>query len=454
MQADLHGRGAAHLREGPRPHRHDAGQPRAARRRRSSTQAFAVGKKVDALQRDGQVRSRCRSRLQHALFDRLVFSKVRDALRWPGALLHLRRRRAQPRHRRVVPRRRHPDPRGLRPDRDRRPARSSTTPTTTRSAPSARSSPAAEVRLGEDDEIQITGPGVMDGYHNLPDETAKTLTEDGWLRTGDKGALDADGFLTITGRIKELFKTSGGKYIAPPAIEAQVQGASAPTPASSWSSATSATTASRWSPSTPTRSPTGPRRTASPASTTPRSSADPKTREMVAGLRRRAQRPAQPLGDDQEVRAARPRPHRRVRRADPVDEGQAQRRRGQLRRPDRQAVRLIARCQAPSSLTRRRGDPALSASTCTCRSARCAAATATSTPTPPPSSGAAGRRRRTPGTPSPRSRIGRAALGPDRPPVETVFFGGGTPTLLPADDLIRILARDRRPSSASRPGPR
>ncbi len=81
--------------------------------------------------------------------------------------------------------------------------------------------PGSEVRLGDGDEIQIKGPGVMDGYHNLPEETATTLTEDGWLRTGDKGALDAEGFLTITGRIKELFKTSGGKYIAPPAIESK-----------------------------------------------------------------------------------------------------------------------------------------------------------------------------------------------------------------------------------------
>ncbi len=81
--------------------------------------------------------------------------------------------------------------------------------------------PASEVKLGEGDEVMIKGPGVMDGYHNLPEETAKTLTEDGWLRTGDKGALDADGYLRITGRIKELFKTSGGKYIAPPAIEAK-----------------------------------------------------------------------------------------------------------------------------------------------------------------------------------------------------------------------------------------
>src|SRR4051812_16900106 len=81
--------------------------------------------------------------------------------------------------------------------------------------------PGSEVRLGDGNEILIKGPGVMDGYHNLPEETAKALTDDGWLRTCDKGAIDADGFLTITGRIKELFKTSGGKYIAPPAIESK-----------------------------------------------------------------------------------------------------------------------------------------------------------------------------------------------------------------------------------------
>ncbi|MFZ2501964.1 MAG: AMP-binding protein [Nocardioides sp.] len=81
--------------------------------------------------------------------------------------------------------------------------------------------PGSQVKLGDGDEIMIKGPGVMDGYHNLPDETAKTLTPDGWLRTGDKGSIDEDGYLRITGRIKELFKTSGGKYIAPPAIESK-----------------------------------------------------------------------------------------------------------------------------------------------------------------------------------------------------------------------------------------
>ncbi|HCB04560.1 MAG TPA: AMP-dependent synthetase/ligase [Nocardioides sp.] len=81
--------------------------------------------------------------------------------------------------------------------------------------------PGSEIKLGDGDEVMIKGPHVMDGYHNLPEETAKALTEDGWLHTGDKGSIDADGFLTITGRIKDLFKTSGGKYIAPSAIESK-----------------------------------------------------------------------------------------------------------------------------------------------------------------------------------------------------------------------------------------
>jgi long-chain acyl-CoA synthetase len=81
--------------------------------------------------------------------------------------------------------------------------------------------PGSEVRIGDDDEVLLRGPHVMAGYHNLPEETAATLTEDGWLHTGDKGSLDADGFLTITGRIKDLFKTSGGKYVAPSAIESK-----------------------------------------------------------------------------------------------------------------------------------------------------------------------------------------------------------------------------------------
>ncbi|GAA5148653.1 long-chain fatty acid--CoA ligase [Nocardioides marinquilinus] len=81
--------------------------------------------------------------------------------------------------------------------------------------------PGSEVKIGEGDEVLLRGPHIMAGYHNNPDETAKALDADGWLHTGDKGSLDAEGFLTITGRIKDLFKTSGGKYIAPSAIEAK-----------------------------------------------------------------------------------------------------------------------------------------------------------------------------------------------------------------------------------------
>jgi long-chain acyl-CoA synthetase len=183
------------------------------------TQAFAVGLRVRELQREGRPLPLA-LRLQHGLFDRLVFSKVRarfggrirffisgsaalnrDIAKWfdaaglvilegygltetsAGAFVN------------------HPDD--------------------NRIGTVGPVFPGSEVRLGDNDEILIKGPNVMAGYHNRPEDTAAAFTEDGFFRTGDKGSLDADGFLTITGRIKELFKTSGGKYIAPNAIEAK-----------------------------------------------------------------------------------------------------------------------------------------------------------------------------------------------------------------------------------------
>jgi long-chain acyl-CoA synthetase len=182
-------------------------------------QAFAVGLKVDQLKREGKSVPLL-LQVQHAVFDKLVFSKIRE--RFGGRVRFfisgaaaLNREVAEWFHAAGIV---ILEGYGL----------------TESSAGSFVNYPddyrfgtvgpvvtGSEVRIAEDGEVLIKGPGVMEGYHNLPDQTAEALTPDGWLRTGDIGELDKDGFLKITDRKKDLFKTSGGKYIAPSAIESQ-----------------------------------------------------------------------------------------------------------------------------------------------------------------------------------------------------------------------------------------
>jgi len=179
--------------------------------------AFAVGLDVDRRRRAGQHGGLAKS-LQHKLFDRLVFSKVRQVF---GGRIRFFISGAAPLNREIAE---WFHAAGLlilegygltetagggfvnRPDHYK---------LGTVGLPF----PGTEVRIGADGEVQIRGPDVMVGYHNMPEANAAAFTGDGWLRTGDEGSVDGEGFLSITGRIKDMFKTSGGKYIVPTAIE-------------------------------------------------------------------------------------------------------------------------------------------------------------------------------------------------------------------------------------------
>ena len=82
--------------------------------------------------------------------------------------------------------------------------------------------PGVQLRFSDEGEILIKSPGQMVGYYKRPELTAEVFTEDGFFRTGDKGMLTDKGLLKLTGRVKEIFKTSKGKYVAPAPIENQL----------------------------------------------------------------------------------------------------------------------------------------------------------------------------------------------------------------------------------------
>ncbi len=180
--------------------------------------AFEVGLKVDQLKREGKPVPFLLAK-QHGLFDKLVFSKIRD--RFGGRVRFfisgaaaLNQEVAQWFHAAGIL---ILEGYGLT---ETSAGSFVNRPDDYRFGTVGKVFDGSEVKIAEDGEVLIKGPGVMDGYHNLPEQTDETLS-DGWVHTGDIGEIDSDGFLKITDRKKDLFKTSGGKYIAPSSIESQ-----------------------------------------------------------------------------------------------------------------------------------------------------------------------------------------------------------------------------------------
>jgi long-chain acyl-CoA synthetase len=180
--------------------------------------AFAVGKEIDRRNAVGQPVPP-HLKLQHALLDKLVLSKVRDIF---GGRIRFFISGAAPLNRdigewfhaagiKIL------EGYGLT---ETAAGAVVNRPDDYRLGTVGKPLPGVQIKLGESNEVLIKGPNVMEGYHNLPEATAEAIDSDGWFRTGDQGSIDPDGFLSITGRTKDLFKTSGGKYIAPSAIEA------------------------------------------------------------------------------------------------------------------------------------------------------------------------------------------------------------------------------------------
>ena len=199
----------------------------------------------------------------------------------------------------------------------------------------------ADIRIADDGEIEMAGPMVMKEYWRNPEATAETMTDDGYLRTGDLGSIDADGYVYITGRKKDIIITAGGKNLTPANLEGDLRrsrwisqavmyGDRKPYPVAVVTLDAEAV------------DPVGAGQR--PGHRPRRAGREPGAAGADPSRPRRGQRQVRPRRADQEVQGARPRLHARVGRADALAQVEAQRRLRQLRRALRVALPLT-RCR-------------------------------------------------------------------------------------------------------------